>query len=218
MSDALSAISQMMSQDLNRLRDISQNVTNVNTPGYRAVTDMSGNNTRISMRAGPLKQTGRALDLAISGEGFFAVSTPEGVRYTRDGQFQLKANGDLVTATGNQVLGVNGPITLPSDSVTIDATGQIQYGGEVIGKLQIVSLEHPEKVQPSGNSLYSYGADASSANSFSVHQGTLEQSNVDVTQEFVSMIGLTRHLQGVQHGIMAYDQMLNIGINQIGKR
>lgn len=227
MTDALSAIAQIMNRDVDQLRTISQNVANSATPGYRAVAETNPASTptgevhagwaQVSQRAGAMIPTGRALDLALSGDGYFAVSTPGGVRYTRNGQFQLKPDGSLVTAAGDPVLGTDGPLVLPDASVTIGADGNISDGRDTIGRLRVVSFTDPALLQPAGDSLYSFDGSTQPAADFQVHQGTLEGSNVEVGTELVNIIGLTRHLEGIQHGVMAYDQMLNSGINEIGK-
>jgi len=222
MTDALSAIGQIIDRDVTQLRTVSQNVSNSSTPGYRAMseTQTAGSTRaedRISMRAGSLMSTGRALDLAITGNGFFAVSTAQGLRYTRDGRFQLKADGTLATAAGDPVLGADGPLVLPGGSVSIGADGKVSAGKDTIARLRVVSFEDPTRLQPQGGGLYSSEADGNAAKGFQVHQGYLEGSNVDVSGELVNIIGLTRHLEAVQHGVMAYDQMLGSGINEIGK-
>lgn len=230
MTDALAGIAQIMERDISRLRTISQNVANSSTPGYRAVSETGiqgqalgpsaatgATQTQVSTQAGALMQTGRSLDVALSGSGFFAVSTPDGVRYTRNGQFHLKPDGTLVTAGGSPVLGVDGSLVLPGDSVSIATDGSITNGSTVIGRLQVMVFADPSQLQPAGDNLYSFTGKTQPATDYQVHQGNLEGSNVEVGAELVNIIGLTRHLEGVQRSVLAYDQMLGSGISEIGK-
>ena len=131
------------------LEVVANNLANINTGGYRGqqptfhslLVNASGaaanplnraiNNfnvlggTRLDLSQGNLDRTGNSLDLAIEGSGFFAVQTPAGTLYTRKGNFQVSPNGQLTTSGGDQVLGTEGPITLPSGTITISPDGTL---------------------------------------------------------------------------------------------
>ena len=89
--------------------------------------------SELDLSPGNLRDTGNPLDLAVEGSGFFAIQTPAGIMYTRDGSFQVSAKGQLVTAQGDVVLGESGPITLPSGAVSISADGTLSVEGAVAG-------------------------------------------------------------------------------------
>lgn len=231
MSDAITAISQSMNADLLRLRATGQNIVNANTNGFRATRFLPVNETadssqleripgpealaeHIALQAGTLQNTGRSLDVALSGNGFFKILTPDGVRYTRDGAFRLDANGNLLTAAGFPVLGENGAIALKDASITINTAGDILKGGVVVDRFAVAAPAPDAVIRASDKSLYSFSADTVPV--YTTHQGMLETSNVDVTGEMVRMIEISRHLQSVQRAMGVYDRMLDVGINQLG--
>ena len=94
----------------------------------------------VDTRQGPLRQTDHPLDLALAGPGFFAVETPDGVGYTRDGTFSRSPTGQLVTAQGYPVLGVNGPIELGPGPFSVARDGTITQDGQAIARLQVVDF------------------------------------------------------------------------------
>lgn len=234
MSDPITAISQSMNADLVRMRAVSQNVTNAGTNGFRALQflpvdiddaiqagripgpEMLAEN--VSLQAGSLRSTGRSLDLAISGNAFFTVLTPEGVRYTRDGAFQLDGEGNLLTTAGFPVLGESGPIRLQDASVTVTLAGELQTDDAVVATLSLATPASADSVRSLGGNLYSFNNADNDATNSTIHQGMLETSNVSVTDEMVRLIELSRHLESVQRAMNTYDRMLDAGINQLGSK
>ena len=166
---------------------------------------------RTDLRQGPLKDTGEALDLGLDGDGYFAVKTPAGVRYTRDGQFSLDAKGQLVNASGYPVLDDKGnpiaitggkdPVVGPDGAVTVD--------GKAVATVGLVSLD---KARKQGDNLFS-GTPGKRPAETSVRQGYLEASAVNVAQAMVDMIGSMRAYESVQRVIHAIDDTLGRGIN-----
>lgn len=228
MSDAISAIAQYMRLDLQRLRAVSQNVANTQTTGYRALLlapvaqpVKGGNAAGAVMRSffstadGALTTTGKSLDFALSGNAWFAVLSPDGVRYTRDGAFHLDADGKLVTSKGLPVLGQSGPVYLPNASVTADDNGALTYNGRVVAQLQIVSLPSQASLHLAGSNLYRFAA--APASGFNLRQGALESANVNQSDEMVHMIEISRHIESIQRAVMAYDRMLGSAISELGK-
>ncbi|HET7370766.1 MAG TPA: flagellar hook-basal body protein [Gammaproteobacteria bacterium] len=229
MSDAITAIAQYMRLDLERLRAVSENVANTQTTGYRAllleaVAQPAGEGDSVTGPAvrsfystadGALTTTGQSLDFALSGNAWFAVLSPDGVRYTRDGAFHLDADGRLLTAMGLPVLGRSGPIVLSNASVTADARGVISYGDRPVAQLRIVALPSQSALHLAGPNLYRFAA--APANDYVVRQGALETSNVNQSDEMVRMIGISRHIESIQRAVVAYDRMLGSAINQLGK-
>jgi len=171
---------------------------------------------------GDLGQTGNPLDLAIQGQGFFQVTMPDGsIAYTRAGQFHLDAQGNVVTADGNPI---EPAITLPTDalSVTIgqDGTVSVTQPGQTqasqVGNVQLAMFPNPGGLNSIGNNLFLattasgdpiIGTPGGAEGLGSLQQGYLEQSNVDVVQEFVEMILSQRSYESNSRVVKAADEM-----------
>lgn len=124
----------------------AHNLANAETAGFQArrvfAEVLEGGvpsvGIRVDGRAGALTKTGAPLDLALAGEGSFVVRTAEGEEPVRSGSFSLDADGRVVDAAGNALLGVNGPLILPPGPVEIDARGTVTVAGEEVGRLRVV--------------------------------------------------------------------------------
>jgi len=193
---------------------IAQNVANSSSTGFKAeltyqqkVQGVNGRGehseigTVTDFSQGPMRITGRPLDVAINGEGFFVVKTPLGDRYTRAGNFRLDTKGSLVTQDGYKVQGKGGKITFGETDVdvTINKSGIISAKvngiSEEKGTLKIVKFDDTKSLKKIGNSLYSTAAIAKPADplaDFSVAQATIEDSNVSSVKEMTAMIGVNR--------------------------
>ena len=204
---------------------VANNVANVNTNGFkadnslfqeylktgahednfvgkdRAVSYVLDSGTFKDLKQGPLEQTKNPLDVAIDGGGFLVVQTAAGERYTRDGGLQINAQGQLVTAAGEPVLGNSGPIVFqPTDhDVSIAADGNISVLegvnriDSIRGKLRLVSFADAQKLLKEGSNLYSAGTAAAQPDTASkVKQGFVEKSNVNSVAEMSRMIEVTR--------------------------
>jgi len=221
-NSVVSGIARYLSNDVEALDVISQNVANMRTTGYRTErlkidfrTGTLDPEPALSLADGNLDMTGRPLDLAIQGPGFFVVDVNGQEMLTRDGQFHIDANQQLVDVSGHPVLGQSGPITLARDGVHINAAGEITDGDKTIDSLRVVAIGTPEALRESGDGLYTYAGAPADWNG-SIHQGALEKSNVDASSEIVRLMELTRHAQSVQRAIQAYDQAMQSGINHLG--
>ena len=185
--------------------------------------------TEKSFTQGNLSQTGNAFDVAISGRGFFQVLLPDGTMgYTRDGSFNVNAQGELVTASGYPV---QPGITIPdgAQSVTIgkDGTVSVQIAGQAaatqVGSLQLFDFINPAGLQPRGENMYVESAASGTATSGTpglnglgmVEQGSLEASNVNVVEELVNMIETQRAYEMNSKAISTTDQMLEYITNQL---
>ncbi len=185
--------------------------------------------TEKTFTQGNLAQTGNALDVAISGRGFFQVLLPDGTMgYTRDGSFKVNAQGELVTSSG---YAVQPGITLPdgTQSITIGKDGVItaQLAGQAnvteIGSLQLFDFINPAGLQPRGENMYLESAASGTAQSGTpglnglgmVEQGSLEASNVNVVEELVTMIETQRAYEMNSKAISTTDQMLEYITNQL---
>lgn len=173
---------------------------------------------------GAFKTTGNAYDLALAGDGFFSIeftnkSGETSTKYTRDGSFTLNNEGYLVTADGDYVLGEKGRIKLdPLKDATVDEAGTIFQNNVAVDQLQLTDFEDYDYLQHYGENLYEpvEGAVIQDANT-KVFSGYLEASNVQVVQEMVDMISVTRAYESSQKVIKTYDASLEIAVNQLGK-
>lgn len=170
---------------------------------------------------GELASTGRSLDVAIQGDGFFQITTPNGVRYSRDGSLRTNATGQLVNSAG---FAIEPSITIPTDarsvSIATDGTVTAYTGasttGTNVGTIQIVRFSNPSGLAAEGNNLYA-STDASGAalsgtaganGMGSLEQGFLERSNVEMITELVGLITAQRAYETNSRAIQAGDQML----------
>ncbi|MGQ9497955.1 MAG: flagellar basal-body rod protein FlgF [Desulfotomaculales bacterium] len=228
-----------------RTQVLANNIANLATPGYRrdVVTfssflthalyrlgegrpapvgrhDLGAAVDRVvtDFTPGPVANTGDAHHVAIAGEGFFAVETANGEAYTRDGSFGVDAEGYLVTATGNRVLGERGPIQV-NGPFTVSAAGEVSAGGEVIDTLRIVAFDNPGALTKTGGNTFTDPGDAGArpAAGSRLMQGWLEQANTDLAQEMTDLIAATRSYQGAARLLRAHDQLLGRLVNEVGK-
>ena len=170
---------------------------------------------------GGLMSTGNTYDVAISGEGFFMVETPQGVRYTRDGSFYRQANGDLVTSKGYHVLNGQGrPITVPEalQSVTIGDAGEILVDGAQVAQLGFVQFDSPRAIVKQGDNLYTprEGAQPQQATG-SIQQGLLERSNDNIASEMVNLIHNYRIYEAGSKAVTTQDSMADKAVNDVGR-
>ena len=192
---------------------IANNLANMTTPAFKGEDMMfvehlkkTGENDRVSLvqdlallrnvSEGPMTKTENPLDLAISGQGYFAVQTLDGERYTRNGTFQLDAQGQIVTTQGDPVLGVDGnPITIPLNEpqISIARDGSVSAGETLIGRLQVVSFENEQTLEKQSNSLLDRGEqEPQAADESEVVQGMIEGSNIQGIVEVTRMINTIR--------------------------
>ena len=167
---------------------------------------------------GNLRITSNPLDLAIEGEGFFQVQTPDGIRYTRDGSFTLTSGGYLVTSEGYYVLGENGPLQLSQDGdIVISRQGEIFVNEQFMGRLNIVTFDQIGQLQKQGDNLYFTDAAPVPAQEAQVVQGALEGSNINVVLEMVDLISAFRAYEANQKVIQTHDSTLDRVINYVGR-
>jgi flagellar basal-body rod protein FlgG len=153
-----------------------------------------------NMTPGSMQETGEPLDFAIEGNGFFAVKTPQGVRYTRDGQFTTSATGILTDANGDPVLSAKGA------QIKVTATGTVPASAVGI-------FEVPGAVKQ-GENLYT--GKAAGKPTGTLRQGSLEGSGVDAAKTMVEMITSMRSFQSGQQAIQSIAQTLQEAASQVG--
>lgn len=197
-------------------------------PPYPAVSDASrfwvAYEARVDPAAGPLRQTGNPLDLALNGPGFFAVESPEGIRYTRRGNFTLNAEGVLVTQEGWPVQGEGGEIRLEGGRaaggramISVGRDGTVRVDDRDVGRLRIEDIPAAALARagngyflpPPGGGLPLEAAD--------VAQGFLEMSNVDAVRGMVEMIEILRGYESYQRLMRAVDEMNAKSVNELGR-
>lgn len=183
--------------------------------------------TYMDYSQGSFHETGSTYDMALEGSGFFTISTTdkagvEHIRYTRDGSFTVTTDGYLVTKDGDFVLGTNNQrIRIPganTATVAVDTLGNI-YADEVqVAQLQIVDFDNYDGLTLYGENMYDALPVAGMRNGTAlVRQGYLEASNVNIINEMVSMITITRAYETNQKMMQTIDSTLDKAVNNIGK-
>lgn len=170
---------------------------------------------------GAMITTGNPLDLAIGGDGYFMIDTPDGVRYTRNGNFYRAVNGNLVTSNGQNVLSQRGrPINIPEDavSVTVTSEGGVYADGVMLDTLGFVGFDDRRAVLKQGDSLYfaQEGAQPRPA-AGTIEQGVLERSNANVISEMVELINNYRIYEANSKAVTTQDTMLDHSVNEVGR-
>jgi len=177
------------------------------------------------MSEGDIQTTGNELDLAITGDGFFKINTPDGIRYTRKGNFTLDSQGNLVNQDGNPVMGKAGTINIPisdtsNDVIVIDDQGMISYEEKILDQLDIVSFDDSKSLVKAEKNLFKNDSDnpeVAAGTDTSVKQGYIELSNVNVAEEMVNMVHSMRAFESYQKAIKAIDELNDKAINQVGR-
>lgn len=165
----------------------------------------------VDFSQGTFEITERPFDLAIEGDGFFRVQTPEGERYTRDGSFHRDTLGQLVTRDGFYVLGSNGqPVVLPAGEASIQADGAIYVGGQQVAQIGLADVDDPEQWVQENNNLFSTAAaQPLDPNTISIKQGYLEQSNVDENAQVLEMMRILRLYEASQRTLQVQSTALS---------
>jgi len=219
---------------LEQLSTTTNNLANLNTPGFKRLVEeefsqhvpLNGGDaynalifprfksTHVVLTEGPIRRTGNPLDLALKGQGFFAVKGPRGELYTRNGHFSINGSGVLVDANGNPVLDVSGKeiVVNGNGPVTVTPDGVVYEGGAEVGVLKVVNFD---KVKPVGDSYY-VGLGSPQATDAEVLQGYLELANVNPVKEMVNLIDAQRRFEIYGNLTRALAQ-LDLKTNEIGK-
>jgi len=235
------------------LEVVANNIANISTTGFKADNAMfeeylnsaaqgtpytNGGTTPVSFvhdrgvwhdySQGPMQATGNPLDVAIVGDAFLAVQTPNGERYTRNGAMQIGATGQLVTNDGMPVLGENGPITFqPGDrNIAISKDGRITVNEGANtrtegfrGKLRLVRFGQSQQLQKDGsnNFLAPAGVTPETATKASVQQSFVEKSNVNGVLEMTRMIEITRSYTQIANMIQQQSDLRRTAIQQLAE-
>ena len=167
---------------------------------------------RLSQAQGALQQTGNPLDLAIEGQGFFAVETPNGPHYTRDGSFHRSQKGQLVTSAGEPVLSSTGqPIPIPPGTVSVGADGVLSVDGGVVATVGVFTFPDSVQFAPEGANRYiaQAGSKPALAKDASIHEGSVEGANQDVVQGTMDLIMMQRQFEMMQKALTIFHTDFN---------
>lgn len=228
-------ISQNLGYKERNMQIVANNLANINTTGYKREMPFVEIMSRIAdapvkqltdYTQGNLIQTSNTLDMAISGDGYFAVKNDRGgVEYTRNGRFRISDEGFLVNEEGQKVMGRRGEIDLSDytfeqqQNISVSKTGEIKVGDTVVDELSISRLEDPSKMlrQNGLNFAATEGpAPEAEAGTYEIQQGYLEESNTNAILEMQSMIELGKEFETAQKMMNYLDESLGKA-TEIGK-
>ena len=210
-----------------RQQILANNLANANTRGFKAETAfsrmigdaVSGTDSSIDLTQGVLTDTRNSLDVSVEGNGFLVVKTTSGERHIRGGSFQLDSSRQLVDASGNPVLGESGPITLPLGTVNIDATGLIAVNAKAVAQLRLESVDAKAKLVHEGGTMFVPDASrrAIPLAERRIHQGSVEESNVNTMSAMTQMLEVMRRYGAAQKSIATLDSTRGIAVNDLAK-
>ena len=219
---------------------VANNLANTNTTGFRAEREffsdaLTGPNAfgsqlnaavndygvlggnQIDLSQGQMVSTGNPLDLALEGQGFFAVEDQQGnIQYTRDGSFTRSTKGVLTTRQGEPVLDVKGkPITIPTGTVTIAGDGTVSVNGGVAGKVGVFTFAAGTPLVPEGVSRYQVPPKSAKLTTAAVvHQGKLESSNQNVVEGTLQLILVQRQAEMMMKALSVFSNELDLQASQ----
>lgn len=217
------------------LDTIANNLANTSTAGFRgshnvfrSMLENSGGHTlsvlnqdandygvlsgtQLDTTQGALQTTGNQMDFAIEGPGYFQIKTSNGTEYTRGGSFRMSPQGQLITASGDAVIGQSGsPIAIPANSFSVSSDGTITANGAVVDKLKLVEFAPGASVESLGQGYYNIsGQPSTQPASSTVRQGMLESSNVNPITSVIEMISAQREVESMRHALSMFDSEID---------
>lgn len=222
---------------IREMQSLAHNIANLSTTGYRRegvlfsefVRRLDGDEASLSMATaharqtiltqGTLAATGGTLDLAIEGDGFFLLETPGGERLTRAGHFTRNADGEMVNPDGHRLLDAGGaPIFVPADAgpIGIARDGTLSAGGEPLAQIGLVRPEAPHELRREGGTLLQATGAILPAEDSVLHQGFLEDSNVDPIIEMARLVAVQRAYEAGQSFLEREDERMRSVIRTLG--
>jgi flagellar basal-body rod protein FlgF len=213
---------------------VANNLANTSTPGFRgqhnifrsflatasghqgsglnqAVNDFGiSGGSQMDLTEGNLEHTGNDLDFGVQGPGFFQIQTANGPVYTRNGNFQVSTQGQLMTAQGDPVMGEQGVIRILGGPVTVSADGTISVKGAVAGKIKLVEFPPGTAMESVGKTYYSAPKNTGTpAKQSSMVQGSLESSNVNPVAGAVELVAVQRYAEMMQRALSMFHTEFN---------
>ena len=214
-----------INKQLIRFEGTATNVANLNTPGYvgkstftTVIDGKTVDQQTYQLTSSANSQTNRSLDVAINGDGFFHLIDGNEHLLTRNGRFHINKDGNLSHSSGALVLGKNGVIPVVAGETEINSEGVVFVAKQQVDQLNIVKPKQTQQIRAEGSNMYSVVNNEFVAVKQLVSQGALNLSTVDASKEMVNMMELSRTIQTSQKVIQAYDQLMNVGINELGKK
>jgi flagellar basal body rod protein FlgG len=221
----------MLARASHRMEASAQNIANISTPGFKAnssyqrYVDLEDQDAlaapeeqHVDWSAGRIVRTGNDLDLAISGDGYFVVRSGAQIAYTRNGQFQRNAEGQLALPDGAVLQTDGGDATVGAGPVTVARDGTIRNGEHKVGQIAVVRFEDQGGLTPLGGGQYaSTAAAARPMSAPEVVQGSLEQSITSDATEMLSLMASLRTAESGQHIVQLYDDLMAQAANSFGE-
>ena len=220
---------------LSQLDYVVHNLANASTPGFknarllfvrRSSTDTLAEDSfshdpvvLIDHSQGTAEKTGSPLDVAIQGDGYFVIETPNGERFTRNGSFTLNAGGELVTKSGDPVMGEGGRITISGKKFEIGNSGSVTVDGSEVGKIKLVDFKKKDALIKKGAGLFEAAAKAeqSAIENPEVRAGYLETSNVAAVKEMIEMIDIQRSFEAYSKAMQTISDQDRLSTSRVGK-
>lgn len=226
---------------LEQLDRLAADIANAKTAGYKservttnvatrpnfgralqAAVDVAPGPGHLDFRPGSMEKTGRDLDFAIEGRGFFVVDTAQGARYTRNGNFSLSADGTVTTADGFAVQTTTGPLKVGKQSgpISVADDGTVSVGALTAGKLRVVDFGEYSELQREDMGRFRAPSTATPTESAGVvRAGMLEASNVSVVDRMVALTEMSRGFEALQRGLTILSTELDgRAITELGRR
>jgi len=221
------------------LERLAADIANAGTSGYKAergttsaaerptfdrmlesAIDVAPGPSQLDFQSGVLIPTGRDLDVALRGKGFFQIDTAAGPRYTRNGAFERRADGTLITSDGSVVAGESGPIKLGPGTIGIGQDGTVKAGSAVAGKLKIVDFSDYGQLAREGAARFrADNANQVAATGTLVEGASLEKSNVLVVDRIAELTEVTRTFEALQRGVgLLMNDVDGRAISELGRR
>jgi len=213
---------------------VANNLANTSTPGFRgqhnifrsflatasghqgsglnrAVNDFGiSGGSQMDLTEGNLEHTGNDLDFGVQGPGFFQIQTANGPVYTRNGNFQVSTQGQLMTSQGDPVMGDQGVIRIVGGPVTVSADGTISVKGAVAGKIKLVEFPPGTAMESVGKTYYSAPKNTGTpAKQSTMVQGSLESSNVNPVAGAVELVAVQRYAEMMQRALSMFHSEFN---------
>jgi flagellar basal-body rod protein FlgF len=228
-----------MKTRLATLDRVASDIANASTAGYKAertateqsdrpsfeqtlqsAIDVASGPTRVDVRSGAVVSTGRSLDVAVDGNGFLALDSPAGPRYTRNGRLERRAaDGVLVTGEGDPVQGASGPIKVGEGPVTIDDDGTVRSGGGIAGILKVVTFDSTASLEKETGYRFKSADTPRAVAKPALKTGSLEQSNVSIVNAVTDLTSVTRSFETLQRAMsVMMNDVDGRAISELGRR
>ena len=229
MSGLVDSATAVMRASSTRVDRAAVNVANVSTPGFKRQLQSSDrvdgdfaatlSRLRVDMQAGKPVETGRPLDLAINGDGFFQLKAGDQLVYSRQGNFSLATDGRVITPQGYALQQAGGgDLVLGIGTAKIAADGTILDGDKPLGQIAVYSIRDGAAATPLDGSLFTLAeGDAEAIATPSLRQGAVEASNVSLGDEMISMMGALRGAETGAKLVQVYDDLMGKAISTFGQ-